>query len=119
MKIQIQRWREVYAPSPAVLRMKLGLEGYRIFHWVDRAGTVYGIHKHEEDQTHWIISGELEISLEKGGSYILKAGDRDFLPARTWHTARVVGSEPVNYLVGEKRAEVKPKRKRGRPRKNE
>lgn len=119
MKIQVQRWREVYAPSPAVLRMKLASEGYRIFHWVDRAGTIYGIHKHEEDQTHWIISGELEITFENGVSYILGVGDRDFMPANTWHTARVMGEEPVNYLVGEKLRVEKPKRKRGRPRKNE
>lgn len=104
-------------PNAAMLRLKLSGEGYRIFHWVDRAGTIYGIHKHEEDQTHWIISGEMEITLENGGSYILKAGDRDFMPARTRHKARVIGEYPVSYLVGEKIAEVKPKRKRGRPKK--
>ncbi len=118
MKVQIQRWREFNAPNPAMLRLKLNREGYRVFHWADRAGMIYGIHKHEEDQTHWIISGELEIALEKGGSYILKAGDRDFMPAHIWHTARVLGEEPLSYLVGEKIA-VKPKRKRGRPKKNE
>ena len=116
-KIRIERWREFQPPTPAVLRLRLSSEGYRIFHWVDRAGTVYGIHKHDQDQTHWIVSGELEIILEKGGSYILKAGDRDFMPAKTWHAARVVGEEPVSYLVGEKVIIEKPKRKRGRPKK--
>jgi quercetin dioxygenase-like cupin family protein len=113
--LRIERWREVYDPSPAVLRLKLSSEGYSIFHWIDRAGTVYGIHKHDKDQTHWIISGELEISLENGFTYTLKAGDRDYMPAETWHIARVVGDEPVNYMVGEK---IKVKRKRGRPKKN-
>jgi quercetin dioxygenase-like cupin family protein len=115
---QIVRWKEVYSPSPAVLRLKLTGEGYqRIFHWVDRAGTVYGVHKHDTEQTHWILSGTLEIAFEKGGSYTLKAGDRDFMPANTWHTARVVGDEPVSYLVGEKITIEKTKRKRGRPKK--
>lgn len=116
MRIQIQRWREVYKPNPAVLRFILAAEGCRIFHWVDRAGNVYGIHKHDTDQIHWIISGELEITLERGGSYVLKTGDRDFMPAQTWHSARVLGEEPVSYLVGEKIIE-KPKQKRGRPKK--
>ena len=29
-------------------------------------------------------------------------GDRDFMPAGTYHSARVAGDEPVMYLVGEK-----------------
>lgn len=118
-KFRIERWREVYKPSPAVLRYKLSSEGYSISHWVDRAGTIYGLHKHDKDQTHWIVSGELQISFENGSTYTLKAGDRDYMPAETWHTARVVGDEPVNYMVGEKITIVeKPKRKRGRPKKN-
>jgi quercetin dioxygenase-like cupin family protein len=116
--LRIERWREVYPPNPAVLRYKLSNEGYSIFHWVDHAGTVYGIHKHDTDQTHWIISGELEISLENGFTYSLKAGDRDYMPAETWHKARVVGDESVNYMVGEKIKAEKKKRKRGRPKKN-
>jgi mannose-6-phosphate isomerase-like protein (cupin superfamily) len=116
-EVKVIRWRVVYAPNPAVLRLKLGIEGYRIFHWVDRPGIIYGIHKHEEDQTHWIVSGELEIVLKDGGNYILKAGDRDYLPANTLHSARVLGEEPVSYLVGEKIKIEIVKRKRGRPKK--
>lgn len=114
---RVERWREVYAPSPAVLRMRLGSEGYRVYHWVDRAGTIYGIHKNDKEKSHWIISGEMEITFEKGETYTLRAGDRDFIGAQIWFKARVVGEEPLNYLVGEKIKVEKIKRKRGRPKK--
>ena len=35
-----------------------------------------------------------------GESYTLRAGDRDFLPANTAHSAFVPGCEPVRYLIG-------------------
>lgn len=117
VSFRVERWKEFYAPNPAMLRLLLAQEGYRVYHWIDRAGTVYGVHKHDEEQSHWIISGELELTLATGANYTLKAGDRDFMPAQTWHTARVVGAEPVSYLVGEKIKAEKIKRKRGRPKK--
>jgi quercetin dioxygenase-like cupin family protein len=64
---------------------------------------VYGNHIHDEDQTHWILSGSLELTVERVGTFELNPGDRDFMPARTYHTARVIGDEPVMYLVGVKR----------------
>ena len=63
---------------------------------------VYVNHKHSEDQSHWIISGALELTIERVGIVVLQAGDRDFMPAGTYHSARVVSEEPVVYLVGEK-----------------
>lgn len=121
-KLQVVRWRRHSKPNPAELRLYLSSEGFNnIYHWVDRPGTVYGIHKHDTDQAHWVVSGELEIVLEKGDTYILKAGDHDYLPAETWHAARILGDEPASYFVGEKVIVVQsvpPKRKRGRPKKN-
>jgi quercetin dioxygenase-like cupin family protein len=76
-------------------------EGYSVFQWSDPPGRVYGAHAHAEDQSHWIISGALVLRVE-GEEYTLRAGDRDFLPANTVHEARVVGSEPVVYLIGAK-----------------
>ena len=40
--------------------------------------------------------------------------DRDFMPAGTYHSARVLGEEQLLYLIGEKLPE---KRRRGRPKK--
>jgi quercetin dioxygenase-like cupin family protein len=59
-------------------------------------------HRHTEDQSHWIISGELELRVQNE-AYTLRAGDRDYLPANTVHSAFVPGSEAARYLIGAKR----------------
>lgn len=42
------------------------------------------------------------MELTVGGEiYVLNAGDRDFLEADTWQTARVASEEYVVYLIGE------------------
>lgn len=110
---RIEKWSEPMAPNAAMLRMRMEQSGYRVFQWSDRPGAFYGMHKHPEAQSHWVISGSLEITL-RTGSYRLEAGDRDYMPAETYHTARVAGDEPVLYLVGEL---LPPKKKRGRPKK--
>jgi quercetin dioxygenase-like cupin family protein len=99
---RIERWTQIHAPNPAMLRHILVTEGFRVYQWSDRAEAVYGQHKHDEDQTHWIISGALELTIERVGTFTLEAGDRDFMPAGTYHSARVVGEESVVYLIGEK-----------------
>ena len=102
MPYKVEKWKRPYPPSPAKMRMELTAEGYEVFHWSDRPESFYPRHKHPDDQCHWIISGSLEITVEPGGTFILEAGDRDLMPAGTFHTARVVGDESVCYLVGTK-----------------
>ena len=114
MSLQIERWKGSGRPEATALRRRLEGEGYSVFEWSDAPGTAYGPHAHAEDQSHWIISGALELTVgdERGpqpGSpagvpehYILHAGDRDFLPANTMHSAFVPGDEPVTYLIGAK-----------------
>jgi len=102
MTYRIERWSQIYAPNPAMLRHILVSEGYRVFQWADQPEAVYGSHKHETDQSHWVISGALELAIQGVGTFTLEAGDRDFMPAGTYHTARVVSEDPVIYLVGEK-----------------
>ncbi len=99
---KVERWKEAYSPNAAMLRLTLVREGYEVFQWGDRPGMYYGPHKHPEDQSHWIISGTLEIHVKDHGSFRLEAGDRDFMPAETYHTAQVIGDEPVLYLIGVK-----------------
>jgi mannose-6-phosphate isomerase-like protein (cupin superfamily) len=101
MQLDIQRWTNSASPDRATLQRQLESEGYIVTEYVDAAGTVYESHSHEVDQTHWIVSGELEFKVE-GTTYRLRAGDRDFLPARTDHSAFVPGNEPVRYLIGVK-----------------
>lgn len=102
MSLQVERWSKEEEPEAVELRRRLEDEGYHVFEWSDAPGTHYGAHRHPEDQSHWIISGELELRVQ-GETYILRAGDRDFLPANTVHSAFVPGSKPVQYLVGARR----------------
>lgn len=99
---KIERWREETAPEAAKLKRIMQAAGFSVFEWTDAADAVYGKHQHGEDQSHWIISGELELTIENVGTFVLKAGDRDFMPANTVHSARVSGGKPVTYLIGAK-----------------
>ena len=101
MSIQIERWAEESQPDAADLKTRLQSEGYSVFQWTDDPGTKYGPHAHAEDQSHWIVSGELELRVGHE-TYSLRAGDRDFLPANTIHSATVPGPAPVVYLIGAK-----------------
>ena len=103
---QFERWREVYEPNPAMLRLLLFQEGYDIYQWVERPGSLYNWHFHEEEQIHWVISGEVEVTVQDFGrefSYTLKNGDRDYIPPRIYHRFRVIGETPLFYLNGIKR----------------
>jgi len=99
--IQVERWAEEKAPDAADLRQRLQAEGYSVFQWTDAPGTKYGPHAHAEDQSHWIISGALELRVGHE-TYTLRAGDRDFLSANTIHSASVPGDEQLVYLIGAK-----------------
>lgn len=101
MNIQVERWSELSLPDAEILKSRLRDEGYSVFQWSDAPGTKYGPHAHVEDQSHWILSGELELRVGHE-IYTLRAGDRDFLPANTMHSAFVPGNEPVTYLIGAK-----------------
>lgn len=103
MNYRVEKWKGIYAPDMSVLRGILESEGYSVYHWSDQPGTVYTNHMHREDQSHWVLSGRLELTVQEVGVFVLKAGDRDVMPAGTYHSARVIGDEPVVYLIGEKR----------------
>jgi quercetin dioxygenase-like cupin family protein len=99
---RVERWEKDYAPNAAMLRQIMISEGYKVYQWSDHPSTVYPVHKHDNEQSHWIISGSLELTVENVGTFVLNPGDRDFMPAGTYHSARVIGDEPVVYLIGEK-----------------
>jgi quercetin dioxygenase-like cupin family protein len=99
MTFTVERWSDSAQPDSNTLRARLQSEGYSVFEWSDLPGTSYGAHSHPEDQSHWIISGALQLTVA-GETYTLRAGDRDFLPANTIHSAYVPGSETVRYLIG-------------------
>ena len=97
----VNRWNETDEPDERELTRRLRAEGYDVFRWSDPPGRTYGLHSHGEDQSHWIVRGALALTVE-GVEYVLGPGDRDFLPAGTLHSARVVGAESVHYLIGSK-----------------
>src|SRR5205085_217689 len=101
LSLNIERWSESEPPDKRSLRKQMESEGYSVFEWLDAPGTSYGVHSHPEDQSHWIISGALTLRLDFE-EYTLRAGDRDYLPAHTEHSAVVPGNEPVIYLIGAK-----------------
>ncbi len=96
---RIEKWKELYAPDAGELTLQLEREGYDVFRVTDNKGTIYGLHNHHAGQSHWIISGAMEFTVE-GKSYVLNAGDRDFLLANIYHSSQVLGEEAVVYLVG-------------------
>ncbi len=99
--MKVQRWSRPEPPSESVLRSELASEGYSIYAWTDGAGTTYPPHTHDDDQSHWVVRGAIALTVG-GEEYVLRAGDRDWLPAGTVHSARVVGREAVTYLIGSK-----------------
>jgi quercetin dioxygenase-like cupin family protein len=101
LNLEIERWNESEPPEGQTLRERLESEGYSVMESRDAAGTTYGPHSHAEDQTHWIISGTLIIRVG-WEEYTLRAGDRDYLPANTEHSAIVPRDEAVVYLIGVK-----------------
>jgi len=121
-EFRIERWNNIYAPNGAMLRFTMEREGYRVYQWGDMPGAVYGLRKHAQAQSRWIISGTLEITIERREPYTLQAGDRDFMPANLWYSMHILGEEneeqdddetpdkdgepdepkPVIYFIGEK-----------------
>ena len=101
MSLDVERWSEIEPPRSSVLRRRMEAEGYTVTEWRDEPGTTYGAHSHAQDQSHWIISGTMKFRVG-WEDYILRAGDRDYLPANTEHSAAVAGDEAVVYLIGVK-----------------
>lgn len=99
MSLNVERWDGSELPEARVLRERMEAEGYSVFESRDAVGTSYGPHSHAEDQSHWIVSGALTLRVG-WEEYTLRAGDRDYLPANTEHSAHVHGNEPVLYLIG-------------------
>lgn len=100
-KFRVIQWTELYAPNPAMLRLKLEREGYRVHQWGDSPGAIFPNYKHPTIQSHWVVSGSLEFTVN-GEIYPLGAGDRSFLDAETYHSMRVTSEDFAVYLVGEK-----------------
>jgi len=101
-KYRVEKWSSDEPPVASDLMAQMGSEGYDVFAWSDPPGALYPGHQHDDYQSHWIISGTLELTVAGVGTFEMQPGDRDFMPAGTVHAARVVGNDPVEYLIGSK-----------------
>jgi quercetin dioxygenase-like cupin family protein len=77
-------------------------EGYIVSEHIEPPGTVHEPHDHSTDQSLWIISGSAQLRIGDE-LYTLNAGDRDYLPAHTEHSALAIGEKMVVYLNGVKK----------------
>ncbi len=102
VNFSIEKWKEILAPNPAMLRLTLVSEGYEVFQWCEEQGKIIVQHKYHRHKSFWVVSGEMEITVEGFGIFVLEAGDRSVIPAETYHSARFISEESVLYLVGEK-----------------
>jgi quercetin dioxygenase-like cupin family protein len=102
MELEVIVWRATDRPVEAELRRRLEEEGFSVWAWRDKPGATYEPHKHDEDESIWVVEGRIAFGVG-GREYPLVAGDRLMLPKETVHTA-VAGAEGAFYLIGERRA---------------
>jgi len=65
--------------------------------WRDAPGEVFEPHKHDSDQTLYLVEGYLELEIG-GRSHILNPGDKLELPAFTVHSAKAPSG--ATYIIG-------------------
>ncbi|MGB2634577.1 MAG: cupin domain-containing protein [Candidatus Acidiferrum sp.] len=68
--------------------------------WEDGPHARYGGHTHVVETAHFILSGELTLTMD-GESKTYHAGDRCDVPANAVHSAKM-GPRGCRYLIGER-----------------
>ena len=104
----IEKWKNPYAPNPAMLRFSLVSEGYEVVQWALEPGRMQTRHKTPMDRSIWVVTGQLEISVEGKGIFVLDPGDRNYLPADTIYSIKATAEVSTLYLQGEKEREAPP-----------
>jgi len=97
--MQIEHWNETRdgALSEANMRRKLKDRGYSVKKYVYPPGTYFPDHDHGVDKIDGVLSGRFRMSTS-AASVVLEAGDLLVVPKHTFHSAEVVGEEPVVSL---------------------
>lgn len=101
IELEVRRGAATEPLSEEELGARLAREGFPAFAWEDAPGTAYPPHAHDEDESIWIVRGEITFGVG-GAEHRLRAGDRLMLPAGTVHTA-LAGPAGARYLIGERR----------------
>ena len=100
-QIRLIHWAKDTPITQEEAEAHLHREGYNSYCWYDVPGTEYPKHRHEYDECLWILKGELRLTID-GENYILKEGDRLYVPAETPHHTQIPIQQGVTYLVGQK-----------------
>nr|VZI34049.1 unnamed protein product [Spirometra erinaceieuropaei] len=83
--------------SRKTMEAKMQKEGYSCIPYTFNPGMVFGEHSHNVDKKDVVVSGELEFTMF-GETVVLKDGDTLVVPKGVPHSARVVGSRPVEFF---------------------
>jgi mannose-6-phosphate isomerase-like protein (cupin superfamily) len=100
-KIKVIQWERTTQLTQEEAEARLHHEGYELFCWHDVSKSNYPKHKHDYDECLWILKGEFHLNINDQ-TYILKRGDRIYLPSQTLHSSHVPDRNGVTYLVGRK-----------------
>ena len=97
--MQIEHWDATRDGelTEANMRRKLQDRGYRVSTYVYPPGTYFPEHDHGVDKIDGVLSGRFRMAM-KGGSVVLESGDLLVVPKHVFHSAEVVGEEPVVSL---------------------
>jgi quercetin dioxygenase-like cupin family protein len=97
--MQIEHWDPARdgALSETNMRRKLEDRGYLVHRYVYPPGTYFPDHDHGVDKIDGVLSGRFRMTM-CGTSVVLEAGDLLVVPMHVFHSAEVVGDEPVVSL---------------------
>jgi len=87
-RTELQR-HDLGVPGREVIQVRVELD----------PGVTFGKHWHPGEEIVYVLEGSLEYQVEGKPQLTLKAGDVLFIPARTIHAARNVGSGPGAELA--------------------
>ena len=94
----ITRWSDVQHPTLKNITDKLKQAGFRPYQWIGKPNQRVAVRSHGFKKVLFVVEGSLELSVPTlNQRFILRAGDRVDIPARTRHGI-TVGSGVVMCL---------------------
>ena len=100
--VRVEQWNSADGPVSEKKMLKLlESEGYEVSVYAYPQGTRFPEHEHAQDKCDAVVEGTLRVTVG-GAAFDLQPGDRIYVPARTRHSAEVVGRKTVLSLDGTK-----------------
>jgi quercetin dioxygenase-like cupin family protein len=89
-EVKVTKWRELAAPTEAVLHRLLRQESLSAYSWGNGPHDTYSTHSHTYDKVIYVVSGSITFGLpDLDRNVELAAGDRLDLPSGVRHNASV------------------------------